>query len=91
MRRAVDPTRLTERKKRNDIPEEDLHVGMEYLIFGIFKEDPDDEGFRATRWVLGEEARAADDFEDGLDGLEALLLGARTMLLADEEGAASEH
>ena len=59
---------------------------MEYLIFGIFKEDADDEGFRATRWVLGEEARGADDFEEGLDGLEGLLADARALLLPDDEG-----
>ena len=37
---------------RNEIPEEDLHVEMDYLIFGVFKADEDDEGFKATRWVL---------------------------------------
>ena len=74
--------------RRNEIPEEDLNVEMEYLIFGIFKEDDDDEGFRATRWVHGDKAREADDFEEGLDGLEALLAGARKTLLPDSEDEA---
>ena len=86
VRRAVDPTRLTERIRRNEIPEEDLHVEMDYLIFGVFKADEDDEGFKATRWVSGQEALKADDFEKGLNGLDELLAGARTMLLEDDEG-----
>ena len=55
--RGVDPVRLSEREKRNEIPESDRTGDAEVLLLGLFKEDADDEGFKATRWLpLGDAA-----------------------------------
>ena len=52
--RYVDPDKLSERDKRNylnipeDIPMEDT---TQYLCFGLFIEDTDDEGKNDTQWI----------------------------------------
>ena len=62
---------MTEREKRNLIPEENLYTELELLVYGHFHEDEDDLGFKATRWVAWSEVEQVPSDEDGGGGAEA--------------------
>ena len=64
-RRAIDPTRLSERERRNERTEADLYDETEFLVFGSFREDTEDEGFKGTRWLPATEL---EDVVTGQDG-----------------------
>jgi hypothetical protein len=49
--RAVDPTRMAERQRRNEVTPPDLYISPEFLVYGNFREDQEDEGYSATRWL----------------------------------------
>ena len=38
---------MTERERRNELIEADLYCEPEFLVFGSFREDDDDHGFKA--------------------------------------------
>ena len=82
LRRSIDPTRMTERQRRNEMPDEDLFPDSEILVFGRFKEDDGDEGFLATRWVRSVDM---DDLDGALSMLEDLVGNVRSMLVPEEE------
>ena len=86
LHRSVDPTRMTERERRNLVLEEDLYAEFEVLVYGHFHEDDNDNGFKATRWVAWSEVEQADE-GDGADEAFRLLNGflesAKAMLIHD--------
>ena len=46
---------MNERERRNQVEEAELYVETEFLVFGAFREDDDDHGFMATRWLPASE------------------------------------
>ena len=85
--RGVDPSRLSERERRNEIPEADRTGDAEVLVLGHFREDPADGGYRATRWLsLGDAARA-DNFSVKFDEFSEHLESMRQFI---EEGGEPE-
>ena len=84
---------MTEREKRNEVPEEDLYTETEFLVYGAFHEDDADEGFKATRWLSAKKLQDLDDFKDALEQLKDLLRNTRKAFVEasdDEESSASE-
>jgi hypothetical protein len=79
--------RMSDRQRRNQVEECDLYISNEYLVFGAFKEDQDDEGFWATKWVGPEELEPLKgEAVEALDDLEALMSRARPINgLAEED------
>jgi hypothetical protein len=80
-RRGVDPTRMTARARRNEVDVSDLSTDAEFLVFGHFTEDEDDEGFKATRWLPAADVCDLPEFEEKASDLNALLEGVRDSLL----------
>ena len=81
---------MTDRERRNEIKEHELYVETELLVFGSFREDDGDEGFKATRWVSVadlEEAEDGDGLSEALEKLDDLVSGLWHMLLTDAEAA----
>ena len=82
-RRGADPTRLTARARRNELDISELSIGAEFLVFGHFTEDEDDEGFKATRWLPAADVCDLPEFATKTDNLvraargRARLAGAR--------------
>ena len=50
---------MTARERRNQL-EAGLFVDTEFLIFGSFREDADDGGFEATRWLPATELEGVE-------------------------------
>ena len=67
------------RARRNEVLEEDLYPHVEFLTFGTFKEDDEDEGYKATQWVT------ADDLMD-VKGFKAEILTILTVTLREPTG-----
>ena len=81
---------MTPRERRNVVPEEDLLLESEFLVFGSFREDHADEGFKATVWLSTTDLTPLkDDFDDALDALESLLRGTRESIEYDAASAPS--
>ena len=76
-RRGIDPTRLTVRERRNEVDVSDLNSAAEFLVFGHFAEDEEDEGFKATRWLPAEDVSTRPEFVEKANDLVALLEGVR--------------
>ena len=80
---------MTERERRNELIEADLYCEPEFLVFGSFREDDDDHGFKATRWLPATDLEGVVTDGDGsgvqaaVGMLEELVEGLRTVL-ADE-------
>jgi len=69
---------MTPRERRNLVPEEELQIETEFLVYGSFREDRADEGYKATVWLSTSDLTPLDDaFDDALDELESLLRGTR--------------
>ena len=89
-RRAHDPTKMTPRERRNVVPEEDLLLDSEFLVYGSFREDPADVGFKATMWLSTTDLTPLKaDFDEALDALESLLRGMRESIEYDAASAPS--
>ena len=54
LRRSLDPTRMTARARRNEVDETGLYPNAEFLVFGTFVEDEEDEGYKGTMWVAAD-------------------------------------
>ena len=83
---------MTDRERRNEVDTEDRYIDTEFLIFGSFREDDTDDGFKATRWLPSAELERVDDGEgltDALGMLDELTNGLRVML-RPEEGSGEE-
>ena len=78
-RRAVDPARMSEREKRNTVLEADRVTESEYLVYGSFREDSDDDGFSTTRWLRAEQLVGIEGADASLDELEDLVTNTREM------------
>ena len=76
-RRAVDPTRMTDREKRNEVLEADRFPDGEYLVYGSFREDEHDDGFSTTRWLRAEHLEDVEGASVSLDELEDLVTNMR--------------
>ena len=81
--RAVDPTKMTEREKRNTIEEPDLYTNAEFLVYGGFREDEDDDGFYTVRWLPAEALEGITDRVEALDHLAELLRTVRASVFDD--------
>lgn len=80
---------MTERQKRNEVPEENLIQQTEILTRGRFSEDPSDEGFVTTRWLSIDEFQYldADNVKTKIEELETLITQLKLMIEeGDEEG-----
>ena len=82
--------RMTERERRNQVPDEDLYSESELLVYGHFHEDESDNGFKATRWVPWTEVELVVSEEgpeewrsaaEAFGMLEEFIEGARSMLV----------
>ena len=76
---------MTERAKRNEVEEADLFSSSEYLVFGAFREDSEDEGFSTTRWMTADDISGLTERPEKLDALAELLSNVREHLWMDEE------
>ena len=63
---------MTARARRNEVLEEDLFPHVEFLTFGTFKEDNEDEGYKATQWVAADDLMDVKHFKAELEELESL-------------------
>ena len=89
-RRARDPAKMAPRDRRNLLPEEDLLLESEFLVFGSFREDHADEGFKATVWLPTSDLTPLKaEFDEALDALESLLRGMRENIEYDAATAPS--
>ena len=67
---------MAPRERRNLVSEPELMTETEFLVFGSFREDPADEGYKATVWLPTSDLTPLHNaFDDALDGLESLLRG----------------
>ena len=82
--RAVDPTRMTERQRRNEVTPPDLYISPEFLVYGNFREDEEDEGYSATRWLPAGQLEGLEDRASKLEELEQLLTDVRREVFEDE-------
>ena len=82
---------MAPRDRRNLVPEEDLLLESEWLVFGSFREDHADEGFKATVWLPTSDLTPLKaEFDEALDALESLLRGMRENIEYDEQSAAPD-
>ena len=58
---------MSARQMRNVVPVEDTHTGTQFLVYGAFREDPQDSGFIAVRWLTIDELEHVDDLSEKLD------------------------
>ena len=58
---------MSERARRNEIPEHEMIPGAEILVRAEFREDENDDGFTTTRWASLDELATADknEIEEG--------------------------
>ena len=83
---------MSERARRNEIPEHEMIPGAEILVRAEFREDENDDGFTTTRWASLDELATADknEIEEALDGFETWLAHVRQLLLEEPEAQAAD-
>ena len=81
---------MGERERRNRVPDDELYIESEFLVYGHFHEDDDDLGFKATRWVQMSEIEQVDyGMKEAFDMLQTMLEGAKEHLIVERDGEAS--